>query len=52
MEENMLLTGFRGASMPEALERKYPNASKELEWQYIFPTRKPAIDPRSRATGS
>ena len=33
--------------MPEALERKYPNAPKEQAWQYIFPSRKPAIDPRS-----
>jgi len=47
LEENMLLPGFKGASMPLALERKYPNSSKELVWQYIFPARKPAIDPRS-----
>ena len=47
LEDNMLLPGFRGASMPEALESKYPNAAKELPWQYIFPARKPAIDPRS-----
>ena len=47
LEENMLLKGFRGASMSEALERKYPNAPKELAWQYIFPARNPAIDPRS-----
>jgi len=47
LEENMLLPGFRGASMPEALERKFPNAPKELGWQYIFPSRKPAIDPLS-----
>ena len=47
MEENLLLKEFVGASMPEALERKYKNASKELSWQYIFPSRKPAIDPRS-----
>lgn len=47
LEENMLLAGFRGASMPEALERKYPNAAKDPEWQYVFPARKPAIDPRS-----
>ncbi len=47
LEENKLLTGFRGASLPEAFERKYPNAPKELAWQYIFPARKPAIDPRS-----
>jgi len=45
--DNMLLPGFRGASMPDALESKYPNAPLELAWQYIFPARKPAIDPRS-----
>ena len=33
--------------MPEALSKKYPNAPKEWPWQYIFPARKPAIDPRS-----
>ena len=49
LEENLLVKGFVGASMPEALERKYKNASKELAWQYIFPSRKPAIDPRSGA---
>jgi integrase len=47
LEENMLVQGFAGASMPEALEKKYPTASKEMAWQYIFPSRKPAIDPRS-----
>ncbi len=33
--------------MPEALERKYPNAPKEYGWQYIFLAKKPGIDPRS-----
>lgn len=47
LDENMLLKGFEGASMLEALERKYVNASKELAWQYLFPARKPALDPRS-----
>ena len=47
LEENNLLKGFTGVSIPEALERKYPNAPVELSWQYIFPSRKPAIDPRS-----
>ncbi len=46
-EENLLLNGFAGASLPDALERKYPNAAKELAWQYIFPSQKPAIDPRT-----
>ena len=47
LEENMLVKGFVGASLPGAVERKYPNAPKELGWQYIFPARKPAIDPSS-----
>ncbi len=47
LEENMMLQAFRGASMPEALERKFPNSPKELAWQYVFPSRRPAIDPRS-----
>jgi integron integrase len=47
LEENFMIKAFRGASMPEALERKYPAAPKELGWQYIFPARKPAMDPRS-----
>lgn len=46
-EENILIKEFDGASIPESLEKKYPNAPEELAWQYIFPSRKPAIDPRS-----
>ena len=33
--------------MPNALARKYPNAAKEWNWQYVFPARNRAIDPRS-----
>lgn len=47
LEENKLLNGFGGASMPESLERKFPNAPVEFAWQYLFPARKAAIDPRS-----
>lgn len=36
-----------GVSLPEALDRKYPNASREWGWQYIFPARKHARDPRT-----
>lgn len=45
LEENMILPGFWGTSMPEAMERKYPNAPRELSWQYVFPSRKPVMDP-------
>ena len=47
LEENKLINGFAGASMPPSLERKYPGAVKELGWQYLFPARKPATDPLS-----
>ncbi len=36
--------------LPYALERKYPNAGKELGWQYFFPATSPAEDPRTGIT--
>jgi integron integrase len=33
--------------LPDALERKYPNASTEWAWQYIFPSGSYSFDPRS-----
>lgn len=35
-----------GASMPEALVRKYPHAPLQWGWQYVFPASAPAKDPR------
>jgi integron integrase len=33
--------------LPNALAEKYPNASKELGWQYLFPASRISVDPRS-----
>jgi integron integrase len=33
--------------MPYALGRKYPNAAKEWNWQYVFPARNLSTDPLS-----
>lgn len=33
--------------LPFALDRKYPNAGKELAWQYMFPASKLSTDPRT-----
>ena len=33
--------------LPHALEKKYPNAARELIWQYLFPAPKRSLDPRS-----
>ena len=34
--------------LPYALSEKYPNASREFKWQYLFPARKLSRDPRPR----
>lgn len=42
-----LTEGFGAVYLPEAVARKYPNAEKELGWQYVFPSRGRSTDPRS-----
>jgi len=39
--------GLGGVYMPDALDRKYPEASKSWEWQYVFPAHTVSEDPRS-----
>ncbi len=45
-----LALGFGSVYLPYALNQKYPNAEKELAWQYVFPSRKLATDPRTGIT--
>jgi len=33
--------------MPDALERKYPNAARELGWFWVFPSHTLSTDPRA-----
>jgi integrase len=42
-----LSQGYGMVYLPDALERKYPNANKEWGWQYVFPADKYSVDPRS-----
>jgi len=42
-----LADGFGAVYLPNALERKYPNANRECGWQYVFPASKRSVDPRS-----
>ncbi len=39
--------GKAGVFLPDALDRKYPNAATEWTWQYIFPAGSYSLDPRS-----
>jgi integron integrase len=44
-----LARGGGSVYLPFALDRKYPNASKDWRWQYVFPAPKLTVDPRSHA---
>ncbi len=37
-----------GIWLPNALERKYPNAGKEWIWQWVFPAENLSTDPRTK----
>ncbi|PPD40986.1 MAG: integrase [Methylomonas sp.] len=45
-----LQTGYGSVYLPHALEKKYPNAGREWGWQYVFPSHKLSVDPRSGIT--
>ncbi|MEI6541741.1 MAG: integron integrase [Planctomycetota bacterium] len=42
-----LESGFGKVYLPHALERKYPNESREFGWQWVFPSQRLSVDPRS-----
>ncbi|GJQ63734.1 MAG: integron integrase [Melioribacteraceae bacterium] len=42
-----LSNGFGEVYLPGAIAEKYPNASKTLDWQYVFPSPRISKDPRS-----
>ncbi|MCL9775794.1 integron integrase [Vibrio methylphosphonaticus] len=39
---------YSGVFLPNALATKYPNSNKELNWQYLFPSIRLAVDPVSK----
>ncbi len=44
-----LANGYGAVYLPSALARKYPNASRQWIWQYVFPAPRLSVDPRSGA---
>lgn len=42
-----LAAGFGEVYLPNALERKYLSAARDPAWQYVFPSAKRSLDPRS-----
>lgn len=42
--------GVAGVYLPNALDRKFPQAGTEWGWQYVFPSKSLSVDPRSDET--
>ncbi len=49
VHEDDLAGGFGSVYLPDALTRKYPQASTEWAWQYVFPASTRSLDPRGGA---
>jgi len=47
LHDEDLAQGHGEVYLPDALARKYPHASKEFRWQYVFPSKKRSVDPRT-----
>ncbi|MBK1721104.1 integron integrase [Thiocystis violacea] len=50
LHEQDLAQGHGEVFLPDALARKWPNAAKEWIWQYLFPSGRLSVDPRSGKT--
>ena len=45
--EQDLEDGFGSVHLPFALSRKFPKTAREWAWQYVFPSSRISVDPRS-----
>jgi integron integrase len=48
LHKDDLNAGHGEVFMPMALDRKYPSAGRDWAWQYVFPSVKLSVDPRSK----
>lgn len=46
-EKDLKNQEYGGVWLPYALNRKYPNANKEINWHYLFPSMRLSMDPES-----
>ena len=47
LHEEDLAKGYGAVYLSDALERKYPTANRDWLWQYVFPSDRLSVDPRS-----
>jgi integron integrase len=50
LHEKDLANGFGEVYLPGALGRKYPGRAREFSWQYLFPSKRIGVDPRTSQT--
>ncbi|AJP48865.1 integrase [Rugosibacter aromaticivorans] len=50
LHEKDLAEGYGAVYLPYALSKKYPQAEREWAWQYVFPSARLSVDPRSGET--
>jgi integron integrase len=50
IHERDLSHGYGSVHLPYALHRKYPSADREWIWQFIFPSPRLSVDPRTGIT--
>jgi integron integrase len=46
-DEDLKRSDLAGVYLPEALARRHANAGKDWRWQWLWPSREIAVDPRS-----
>ena len=49
LHQKELREGYGSVHLPYAMDRKAPEASRKIGWQYVFPARSRSVDPRSGA---
>jgi integron integrase len=49
LHERDLARGYGDVELPDALSRKYPRAPYQWAWQFVFPSHKLSVDPRTGA---
>ena len=47
MHDKDLATGHADVELPDAIDRKYPNAGQQWAWQYVFAAKDYSVDPRT-----
>ncbi len=48
LHQRDLKAGYGKTLLPKALNKKYPNESAQLRWQYVFPSLARSTDPRTK----